>query len=266
MTVSARTLLDQPELWQELSHGLAVFVSRDSLRAWPLPFVCEELCVVGKHAYLLPLLGVGNERRALLRAGGQPERGPAARRHAGPDRGSRRARSTGQSRRRHCTTTPRQGNLADALGHTASSPGKEGVVFHGQGGEVDVAKQELTSFFREIDRAVGDFLQLHSEPLIFAGVDYLFPIYQVGQQLSASCGRRRSEAILTCCPLRRWRARRGRWWKPVYAHRRQAEAEQVLELDRPRSHVEPYRRKSWLPDMQAQSKRCSSRPAHGGSR
>ena len=32
------------------------FVSRDNLRVWPLPFACEELCVVGKHAYLLPLL------------------------------------------------------------------------------------------------------------------------------------------------------------------------------------------------------------------
>ena len=56
--------------------------------------------------------------------------------------------------------------------------GKEGVVFHGQGGEVDVAKQELTAYFREIDRVVSDYLQMRTEPLLFAGVDYLLPIYQ----------------------------------------------------------------------------------------
>jgi hypothetical protein len=52
------------------------------------------------------------------------------------------------------------------------------VVFTGQGGEVDVAKDELAAYFRLIDAAVNKFLHEHTEPLVFVGVDYLFPIYR----------------------------------------------------------------------------------------
>jgi hypothetical protein len=176
MTVSARTLLDRPDLWQELSHGLAVFVSRDSLRAWPLPFACPETCVVGQHVYLLPLLSWGtNDATFFVLAVSQ---------------NAVRLLEGTRARIQEVALPGLPDNLNDALNYdvrqgtvqmhsgTARRAGKEGAVFHGQGGEVDVAKQELTAFFREIDRAVSDYLQLRSEPLIFAGVDYLFPIYQ----------------------------------------------------------------------------------------
>jgi hypothetical protein len=176
MTVSARTLLDQPELWQELSHGLAVFVSRDSLRAWPLPFACEEKCVIGEHVYLLPLLSWGtNDAPYFVLAVSQ---------------NAVRLLQGTRARLDEVALPNLPTNLTDALNYdvrqgtvqmhsgTPRVAGKEGTVFHGQGGEVDVAKKELTEFFREIDRAVGDYLQLRSEPLIFAGVDYLFPIYK----------------------------------------------------------------------------------------
>ncbi len=176
MTVSARTLLDQPDLWQELSHGLAVFVSRDSLRAWPLPFACEEKCVVGQHVYLLPLLSWGTNDAAYF--------------VLAVSRNAVRLLEGTRARIQEVALPGLPANLSDALHYdvrqgtvqmhsgTPRVAGKEGAVFHGQGGEVDVAKQELTSFFREIDRAVSDYLQLRNEPLIFAGVDYLFPIYK----------------------------------------------------------------------------------------
>jgi Bacterial archaeo-eukaryotic release factor family 7 len=176
MTVSARTLLNQPDLWQELTRGLAVFVSRDSVRAWPLPFACEEKCVVGAHVYLLPLLSWGtNDAPYFVLA---------------VSRNAVRLLEGTRARIQQVALPGLPANLSDALNYdvrqgtvqmhsgTPRLSGKEGAVFHGQGGEVDVAKQELTSFFREIDRAVSDYLQLRSEPLIFAGVDYLFPIYQ----------------------------------------------------------------------------------------
>jgi len=176
MTVSARTLLDQPELWQGLSHGLAVFVSRESLRAWPLPFFCKEDCVVGAYAYLLPLVSwKTNDAPYFVLA---------------VSRNSVRLLEGTRARIQEVTLPGLPTNLSDALNYdvrqvtsqmhsgTERLAGKEGAVFHGQGGEVDVAKQELASFFREIDRVVSDYLQLRSEPLIFAGVDYLFPIYQ----------------------------------------------------------------------------------------
>ncbi|MEX0612330.1 MAG: hypothetical protein WD229_09425, partial [Pirellulales bacterium] len=55
---------------------------------------------------------------------------------------------------------------------------KEGMVFHGQGGAPDAAKPRIFEFFRAIDAALSPTLRLATEPLVFAGVDYLFPIYQ----------------------------------------------------------------------------------------
>ena len=72
---------------------------------------------------------------------------------------------------------PREGSFQTHSGEPHLR-GKEGLVFTGQGGEADVAKEEIASFFRMIDAAVCDFLHAQTEPLVFAGVDYLFPIYR----------------------------------------------------------------------------------------
>lgn len=176
MTVSALTLLDRLELWQDLAHGLAVFVSRDALQAFPLPFRCDETCLVGKCAYLLPLLAWDSNDASYFVL--------AVSRNAVRLLHGSRARleevavpmlPTDLSTALHYDV--RQGMVQMHSGQPQLA-GKEGVVFHGQGGEADVAKDELTEYFRQIDRAVSDFLQLRSEPLVFAGVDYLLPIYR----------------------------------------------------------------------------------------
>jgi hypothetical protein len=51
-------------------------------------------------------------------------------------------------------------------------------MFHGHGGAPDASKDFVAEFFREIDRALANVLRMGTEPLVFAGVDYLFPIYQ----------------------------------------------------------------------------------------
>jgi hypothetical protein len=51
-------------------------------------------------------------------------------------------------------------------------------VFHGQGDLSTVHKDDLRIFFRAIDRALHPILNEQTSPLVFAGVDYLFPLYQ----------------------------------------------------------------------------------------
>ena len=158
MTVSARTLLDQTDLWQELSQGLAVFISRDNLRVWPLPFTCEEICVVGKHVYLLPLLAwETSDAPYFVLAVSQNAVRLLAGTRARLEEVTLPGLPTDLTTALHYDT--RQGTLQMHSG-TPRLAGKEGVVFHGQGGEVDLAKQELTSYFREIDRAVDLLLDL----------------------------------------------------------------------------------------------------------
>jgi hypothetical protein len=51
-------------------------------------------------------------------------------------------------------------------------------MYHGHGGAADAAKDEIEEYLRAIDRAVTKYLGSRKDPLVFAGVDYLFPIYQ----------------------------------------------------------------------------------------
>ena len=176
MTVSALTLLEQVELWQELAHGLAAFVSRDRLHAWPLPFACAESCFVSQHPHLLPLVPwVTSDAPYFVLAISQ--------------NGVRLLKGT-RAAIEEVAVPNLPANLSEALHYDTRQPtvqvhtgqpqlrGKESAVYHGQGGEADVAKDELAAYFREVDRAVDTFLSRHTEPLVFAGVDYLFPIYQ----------------------------------------------------------------------------------------
>ena len=216
----ARRCWTSHELWQNLSQrpggvrlprrarAIGHCRSPATKFAWSasMPICCR--CWRGKRTTRPTFVLAVSQNAVRLLAG-----------HACPDRRSRRARSAGQSRARPCTTT-RGKAPCRCTPASREFAGKEGVVFHGQGGEVDVAKEELTAYFREIDRAVSDFLQLRTEPLIFAGVDYLFPIYQSVNSYPhlAATASRGNPDLLT--PAGDCASGPGRWWKPVDARSR----------------------------------------------
>lgn len=53
-----------------------------------------------------------------------------------------------------------------------------GATFHGQGPQIDRKKSDLQDYFRRIDRALHPYLAESRRPLIFAGVEYLYPIFR----------------------------------------------------------------------------------------
>jgi hypothetical protein len=57
-------------------------------------------------------------------------------------------------------------------------PGKEALVFHGHGGAPDAHKAELITYLREVDRAVHAALGQSEVPVVFVGVESLFPLYR----------------------------------------------------------------------------------------
>jgi len=172
----AGELFDRPEFWRTLERGLAVLVGRDGMRVWHAPFEFQEQSVAGKRFHITPLIewATGDSPYYVL------------------------AVSQNRVRLLHGTRDALEevavpelpSNLSQALGydepegsfqvHTGRPqiPGKEGAVFYGQGGAPDAAKNEITSFFREIDRALAGLSVVKTEPLVFAGVDYLFPIFR----------------------------------------------------------------------------------------
>jgi len=64
--------------------------------------------------------------------------------------------------------------------HTGTSgapgSGRRPAVFHGSA-EPD-PKDEITRYFRDIDKALGELLATNGAPLVLAAVDYLVPLYR----------------------------------------------------------------------------------------
>jgi hypothetical protein len=51
-------------------------------------------------------------------------------------------------------------------------------MFHGHGVGKDDSKDRITEYFRLIDDGIHEVLRGEKVPLVFAGVDYLFPMYK----------------------------------------------------------------------------------------
>jgi hypothetical protein len=172
----ASDLLNRPEFWRSLDRGLAVLVSRDGMRVWNAPFEFQEQCVVGKRFHITPViewaaadhsyyvLAISQNRVRLLHGTRD-----ALEEVEVPGLPANRSQAL-------AFDEPESGFQT----HTGRPEirGKEGAVFTGQGGAPDAAKNEIVSFFREVDRALAAVVDLKTSCLIFAGVDYLFPIYR----------------------------------------------------------------------------------------
>ncbi|HTQ95831.1 MAG TPA: hypothetical protein VMH89_03445 [Candidatus Acidoferrum sp.] len=172
---SAHLLFDKLLFWQTLKRTLVVFVSEHDFRVFHLPLECEELCIVGNRFHIAPLLQMLNEDAPYYLLA-------VSQNHVRLLRGAREnikevhVPELPSNRQVSLNYDPREGFYQTHSGEPKLR-GKEGVVFTGQGGEADVAKDEISAYFRLIDAAVSNYLREQTEPLIFVGVDYLFPLY-----------------------------------------------------------------------------------------
>jgi Bacterial archaeo-eukaryotic release factor family 7 len=172
----AMQLLDRSLFWNAMSHGLAVLISSSELQVWRLPLACEELCIVGKRYHVTPLVAWFNDDAPYYVLS-------ASQNHVRLLHGTRyqlqevKVPSLPVSLTEALHYDPREGFFQTHSGEPHLR-GKEGLVFTGQGGEEEVAKEEVASFFRMIDAAICRFLHGQTEPLVFSGVDYLYPIYR----------------------------------------------------------------------------------------
>jgi hypothetical protein len=170
-----RDLLAKSKFWTAVSDGLAIFLDGGRLQTYRLPQRFADVLFVGKRFHikpLLPLIGGGNffvlaisgnrvrmlegDRWSLkeLPVPGLPANMPEALHYDKPEE----VRQV----------------------HTASRGGPHGtqMSFHGQGGGRDAAKTEVIEFLRVVDRALAKYLADKQTPLVFAGVQYLFPMFK----------------------------------------------------------------------------------------
>jgi hypothetical protein len=171
----ATALVPQLNFWQSQGDALAVFLAPDFFRYYRLPFLVDELVMVGSRFHLKPMLpllapdgayyvlALSQNRTRVLRAS-----------------------------RRSITEVDVPGlpkSLEEALGeeqpeatlqfHTAArGRGEHPGVFHGQGGGGEQDKAEIERYFHRVDHALREWLGPQKAPLVLAGVEYLHPLYR----------------------------------------------------------------------------------------
>ncbi|MBI3839949.1 MAG: hypothetical protein HY288_18665 [Planctomycetia bacterium] len=172
----ARTLLTDVAFWKDRRSGLAIFLAPSVFRAFRTPIPFDELAVVSRQFYITPLvpLLVGDGAFYVL---------AVSQKHVRLLWGDRFSEHVVE-------VEGLPPNIAEALNYQppqqmyqahlfVNKPGGAHLrAIHGQGGASDVAKEEILEYFRLVDKALHPFLHEKRLPLVFVGVDYLFPIYR----------------------------------------------------------------------------------------
>lgn len=174
----AHKLLQDTHFWNHQKCGLALFLSEGISRQICFPESFDELVVVTERFHMKPLMPLLNgDGRFFILAASKNE--------------LRLLEGTRDSVRViDLEDVPK--NLADALKYenpekqlqfrTQGPQGRGGrsAAFHGHGGGTDDSEQKkgILRYFRQVDTGVREFLKGQHAPLVFAGVDYLLPLYK----------------------------------------------------------------------------------------
>ena len=178
----AKTLLEPLQglignviFWRHQSDGLAIFLSSSTFSYYCLPVNFDELIVVADRFHIKPLLQVlSGDTRFYVLTLSQNE--------------IHLFEGTKQDLREiEIDTVPR--SLAEALQYDelekqvrfhrgAQRGGERSSMISGHGADLDDNKENISKYFRQIDKGLHDFMRDEKIPLVLAGVDYLFPIYK----------------------------------------------------------------------------------------
>ncbi len=170
----ARHFIREASFQQSPGDGLAMFAAPDLFRSYFLPLRFRESLFVYGRPHITPLLPLLSGNGAFLVLAISENKVRLLR----GTRSSIRELEFGQR------------SLADAIGresqpvsHQAHGGVQHGkarrtTVFHGQGALADHAKEDLLRFFRSVNEELEQYLSNERIPLVFAGVDYLFPMYR----------------------------------------------------------------------------------------
>lgn len=174
-------LLENGIFWLHTSDGLAIFRTSGMFRSYRLPYRFQEQVVVSDHFYLKPLL-------PLLACGGRFYL------LALSQNAMRLLEGTRFSIQELELPETVPVNLAEAFtyeeavnevsyysrssGAFVGKGGRKAAIFYGHEVGHDESKDHLLRYFQHIDRGLHELLQDESAPLVLAGVEYLFPIYQ----------------------------------------------------------------------------------------
>lgn len=177
--------LHDANFWQHQSDGLAVFLTSEEVQRFRLPEAFEEQFHINDHFYLNPLLPLlQSDGMYFLLAVSQ---------------NSCRLFVGNRNRLDELNEADLPDNLRSALGwwresqlnfHSmqrkpASRGGDDMAVYHGH--QEETKQIDLKAYLRKIDAGVTEALRGENAPLVFAGVEYLYPIYSEVNNYDGLC-------------------------------------------------------------------------------
>lgn len=173
--------LDTNEFWENQDHGLAIFISPQVFRYYQLPMEFQELVVVSDRFHLKPLLHlVNNDGKFYILALAQKDVRffEGTRYSVNEIEVENLPKNLDEVLQEDEMQKGVQQRIATSKGGTANSFQQPGS-FHGQGSpDTDKRQEDILQFCHAIDAALHEKLRKQKAPLVMAGVEYLFPIYQ----------------------------------------------------------------------------------------
>jgi hypothetical protein len=158
------------------ADGLSIFISPNLFRYFRMPIHFEEQLTVSNRFYLkplVPILNAGNRFDILavsqksVRLFKCTEFGVSEVDLKDVPKTMREALGYDDSESRLLFRVPSQG-----------SSNRDVSSFHGHGGGIEDDKEDLVQYFQKLRDSLHPYFRDERAPLIFAGVEYLFPIFK----------------------------------------------------------------------------------------
>ena len=169
----AADLIENQSFWQNQKGGLAIFLGPNQFQHYVVPLAVETCVFVGNRFHIRPLLPIVTDNSSFyILAASQ---GQVALYQATRD--SIHSVDLG-STPRSLEVALRYDDPSESLqGHGTGRSGDRTIV-HGQGSGKDDENTDILRFFQLVSDGVEKILAGQTVPLVFVGVDFLFPIYQ----------------------------------------------------------------------------------------
>jgi hypothetical protein len=185
MLSAVRGLANDSFFWQNQADGLAVFIGPNIFRYYRVPVALKELTVVSSRFHIKPLYPLLMEDgRFYILAVSQKDvklfqcTRFGYREVALPDSvpvSLAEAMKYDELQR----TQQFHGHMGDRVYHGHIGVEASGSIMTSHGRTVtEENKDRLSRYFRDIDRGLHEILHDETAPMVFSGVDYLFPIYR----------------------------------------------------------------------------------------
>lgn len=181
MLEPAQRLVDDNDFWQHQQDGFAMFLAEGTEQSFRVPRTFDELTTVGERFHLKPMLPLltGDGRFYVLAVSLNKVRLLEGTRDSVYEIDLEDVPTS-------LAEALRFDDPEKSLQQYTISPAQGGgdrsdTAFHGTGAGEDDKKANVLRFFKELDNGVREMLGediSRAVPLVFVGVDYLFPIYQ----------------------------------------------------------------------------------------